>query len=93
MTLQLVASLDDPLWTSEETDSPSCHGVCLGYTIGDDHLLLHAWLLCNAVMLADIVNVLVDFVCQHKYLWVLLQNLCQCCQLLLGIYTSGRVAW
>ena len=74
LTLELVTALDDPFRTSQETDSPSSHGVCFRYTVGNDDLFLHAWFLSNAVVLAYIINVFVDFICQHENLRVLSEN-------------------
>ncbi|CUP87501.1 Uncharacterised protein [Segatella copri] len=45
------------------------------------------------MVLADIIDVFVDFICQHKYFRMLLEYFCQCSQFFLRVYATGRVAW
>ena len=62
--------------------------MCLQRSIGSRKSRLS-----NAVVLADIVDVFVDFICQHKYFRMLSENFCQCSQLFFRVYATGRVAW
>ena len=92
MTLEFVASLDNPFGSRDESDAPSCHGVCLAHTIDDDDTVLDVGELSHGGVLAHIVDVLIDFIGDDDDTLVLEKHVLQCLQFLLAIDRAGGVA-
>ena len=92
LTLELVAAFHDPLWSCDISDAPACHGVGLRYTVDDDAALLHTWELGYRLVLSDIVDVLVDLVCQHEEVFMFQDHVGQGLQLGLAVDATRRIA-
>ena len=72
--------------------SGAAHSVSLAHTVYDDGALLHALKLGDALVLAYIINVFVDFICENKQILVAFDDVGQSFQLGFVIHTAGRVA-
>ena len=92
LSLQFVASLDDPLWRSHEANAPARHGVSLGNAVDDDGPFAHAGELCDALVLPYINNVFVDLVGEHVEILMPQDDFCECAEFLFGIDAACRVA-
>ena len=75
--LAVIHCFDQPFGTGNETDSPSGHCIRLRHTVHDNHTVMDFRELGNAFVLADVIDVLVDFICYHIYLRMLCQYCCQ----------------
>ena len=93
LPLQLVHSLHDPLSSSHETYAPTRHRIRLRHTVDDHHPVAYLLKLRDALMLAHIVDVLVDLVSYHIHLRMLCQHSSQPCQFLLAIDRTRWVRW
>ena len=92
LSLQLVQSLDNPLGSGHPSQAPACHGVGLGGTVGDDHALPHPRKLGQAVVLAHIVDVLVNLVGKHEEVVMAHHHARQSLQLVLAVDAPRGVA-
>ena len=92
LALQFVASFDNPLGGSDVTDAPACHGVGFRHTVDDDRALLHARELGDGLVLADVVDMFVDLVGQHKQVVVAEDDVGEGLQFFLAIDAARGVA-
>ena len=76
MSLQFVAAFDNPFGSSDIANTPTCHGISLADTVDDDGALLHALKLGDGFVLADIVDVLINLVCQYEEVFVAQDDIC-----------------
>ena len=91
MSLQLIASFYNPFRTGDETYSPACHGISLGYTVHNHCTFLHFRELCNALVCTDIIDMFVNLVSKHYHLRMFCQYSSQSCQFFLTIYRPCRI--
>ena len=74
LTLHLVDSLGYPQRSGNVTNAITGHGVSLGNTIDNNHLLLDGAKLGERLVLAHIVDVLVDFIGNDHHVGVTLEH-------------------
>ena len=91
LSLQLVDGLYNPFGAGNETDAPARHGIRLGHAVDDDRAFLHLGELRDALVLADVVDVLVDFIGHHHDLRMVGQHSHQSGQLFAAVDRAGRV--
>ena len=77
MSLQLVDTFHNPFRSGNETDTPSGHCISFGYTVDDDNAVFDFSELSDALVLADVVDVFINFVGNNDDTFMFSQNCSQ----------------
>ena len=85
LSLQFVASFDNPFRCGDVSDAPARHGIGLADAVDDDGTFFHAWELGDAFMVPYVVDMFIDFVGQHIEVFMAEDDVGESLQFLLAI--------
>ena len=93
LALQLIATLHYPLWSGDETDTPTRHGISFRHTVDDHHTVLDVGEGSHGGMRTYIVDMLVNLIGDNDDALVAKQHILQAFQFLKAIDRTCRIGW